>query len=1258
MMSQAGYRLFRKARTTASADWNSKLTDVGVVLTRESVQGSKVVDGLLLAGYLSQLLDDSLVFEEGENLQIDWRNVFAVRDLPAYTGVLEILQLPSETTARMSIRSSKALTDAEFAISVSEWRDVEGKTFIATIIGAVIERYGHSELLRPAQWQLYRAIVEFARRTPDQRNERFQREEWGRIRRLAVEADAHLDDFLHRTVVVTPEKLQIGLRKSEHVGGDSVIEIEPNFDGAPPGWLRQFDSASSVLDRYDLPTEGGIVQVLIPKKVRTVLEEIKRLPGRRVAGARAQAFVLNPFATLGDDATDVIVAEEFEHAREAAGITYERFVPRIARDGSGFPVKVGLLIESASSDGLSSSEERWLTDDENADFIGRIERGIARNHQLVSWQGFEFEIPGEIKGYLDTLKLALATRRRPRVLVSHAEVHDLSLYSSRIEGIGVERPYYSPYIAKRQDDAGWFPENVLPVVSYRADDETEPIAIPTDTVALRELQEAAIEARAEGKLHISVSWLPTPIALTEVDVICKTFSAVLDDLQTAGMESQSKARWDTVIAVAKKTLVLRPNIEGVDYEEQRREILRSVPSVARTPDSLRPECVPYPHQVSGLAWLQHLVESSELLQVRGAVFADDMGLGKTLQLLMLFASMVERDPELDPILVVAPVSLLENWQDELEKFFKPNVLPLLMAYGDSLINLRVPRSQIDERLKNEDGLVKFLKPGWIGNAKIVLTTYETLRDLEFSFALTSWSIMVCDEAQRIKNPAAMVTRAAKKQNVRFKIACTGTPVENTLADLWCLFDFVQPGLLGALNDFGQRYRKPIEARTEEEKARIEELRERIAPQILRRTKREVAPDLPEKIEDEGCRTLQISDLQRSLYAKALHDFKGRSEASSQSPFKNHLGLLQYLRLICTDPRRHGLGVFAPVPIEEYRAKAPKLDWLIEQLTKIKARHEKAIVFCEFRSIQRLLQHYIEEALSYRSDIINGGTSASSTHSASRQKRLKAFQAEPGFGVIILSPLAVGFGVNIQAANHVIHYTRSWNPAKEDQATDRAYRIGQKKDVCVYYPVVVADDFMTFDVKLDRLLSDKRALAEDMLNGAGDVGPGDFNIIDVIPRGEIDGLDERITLDLAVQMEWQYLECLASLLWSKQGFRCYRTPASRDNGVDVVAINGDQGVLIQVKSSGIAGNQLNWDAVKEVVAGAAFYQRAHPGVIFAKMAITNQFFNTQAKELAALNRATLLDQRRLGELLEAYPTTMLEVEKELHSAWGTQQDDAA
>jgi superfamily II DNA or RNA helicase len=590
---------------------------------------------------------------------------------------------------------------------------------------------------------------------------------------------------------------------------------------------------------------------------------------------------------------------------------------------------------------------------------------------------------------------------------------------------------------------------------------------------------------------------------------------------------------------------------------------------------------------------------------------------------------------------------------EIKKFLLPDTLPLLTAYGDTLGNLRVPRMQVEQRLRDEDGLVKFLRPNWVGNAKVVLTTYETLRDLEFSFASQRWSLMVCDEAQRIKNPATMVTRAAKKQNVGFKIACTGTPVENTLADMWCLFDFVQPGLLGALNDFGQRYRKPIEAKTEEERARVEELRTRIAPQILRRMKADVAPDLPKKIIVDECRKLSLSTVQRNLYARAIESFKHRADPEHPTMFKNHLGLLHYLRLVCTDPRPHGLNVFKPEPIKEYRDKAPKLNWLLDQLNAIKTKGEKVIVFCEFREIQRLLQHYIEEALEYRSDIINGDTTTSPGHTASRQKRIDAFQEQRGFGVLILSPMTVGFGVNIQAANHVVHYIRTWNPAKEDQATDRAYRIGQKKDVYVYYPTVYAEDFVTFDIKLDQLLTYKRALAMDMLNGSGDVGPGDFNIADVVPNADSHDIDERVTLDVALRMEWQHFECLAGVLWTKQGYRCYRTPASNDNGVDVVALAGSKGQLVQAKTSSVDGTALGWEAVKDVVTGEAFYKRRHPSTEFTKVCLTNQYFNRQAHENAALNFVELLDQSHLGDLLAKHLITLLEVEKVLYPEWQTQ-----
>jgi Holliday junction resolvase len=284
------------------------------------------------------------------------------------------------------------------------------------------------------------------------------------------------------------------------------------------------------------------------------------------------------------------------------------------------------------------------------------------------------------------------------------------------------------------------------------------------------------------------------------------------------------------------------------------------------------------------------------------------------------------------------------------------------------------------------------------------------------------------------------------------------------------------------------------------------------------------------------------------------------------------------------------------------------------------------------------------------DVINGDTSAAASNANNRQKRIKSFQEKPGFGVIILSPLAVGFGVNIQAANHVVHFTRTWNPAKEDQATDRAYRIGQMKDVFVYYPVVVADDFVTFDAKLDLLLEWKRGLSTDMLNGSGDLRPSDFGDLGSPGGGSAFGNEPLIAADIEC-LAPDAFEAFCALLWSKLGYKkTFRTPQTGDGGVDVVAISGKNGVLIQCKSSSVDGKELGWEAVKDVVAGSAAYAAKYPGVKFSLAAVTNRRFNGNARAQAHLNHVDLLDGQDLAKRLDERPVTKGELAAFLMSGW--------
>lgn len=1066
-----------EASAPASAPPTLRLDDEGVLVTPGDERDR---GGAAARALLEELCDEGAAERAAGGVRISWSALYVLLGDPERAGDLRLLDLPTTGNFVPTLASRGSLTDRNFAVTIEGWLDGNRQNVRdASLQGSVLKAGGAAYLLAPPVHDLVERIRSFGRRDEEDRAESPQRRAWGEIRQQALAAGAILDDFLFRTVVLTPERLQLALRRSSDLG---LVEVEPWFEGAPTGWLTAFDKSAAVRDRYDLATPEGIVQVMIPSAVATVLREIKRMPARRVTGQRAEAFLINPTAALGPDALQVIDAEAFEEAKDEAGISFDRFAALTPETHGGN--SLGLLITSGTGNSIET-REILLEAGDATEFVARVEDHLARGLQLCTWDEYEFELDGDSALHCEALRRAIEQGRAS--LISHGEVYDLSGYSDRVEGIGEEKAFYSPHIAKRNDGDGWVPDNLVPMIGWTDEQTGAPAAVPLTPKLAQELRARVEEARsAGGGKPIEVPGCPSPMPVVDAERILSTFDRVRGEAAAGTFDPARPPP-----AGKRPKLILKGNIDQVDYREERLAALAAPMGAPKLPTSLREGVELKPHQHAGLAWLQHLLALAPE-RCRGALLADDMGLGKTLQILSLIARAREEDPTLPAALVVAPLSLLENWKEEAEKFLRPGSLKILTAYGENLAALRVAKSDVDEQLRRE-GLVKFLKPNWRGDADVVLTTYETLRELEFSFARERWSIMVCDEAQKIKNPNAAVTRAAKKLNARFRIACTGTPVENSLVDLWCLFDFVQPGLLGALNEFGSNYRRPIEAKDDAERAKIEELRQIISPQLLRRMKADVATDLQPKVEDAPSRRLPMSRLQRSLYVSAVESFRHRPDRSGAA----QLGLLHQLRLICSEPG--GADEASEYsPLTAYRNQSPKLDWLLRTLEVIQDRGEKAIIFCEFKAIQRLLRHYLREAFGITVDVINGDTSAAGSRVDSRQKRIRAFQEAPGFGVIILSPVAVGFGVNMQAANHVIHFTRTWNPAKEDQATDRAYRIGQTRSVYVYYPTVAADDFTTFDVKLDHLLGRKRELAGDMLNGAGDIGLGEFVIEELQP----------------------------------------------------------------------------------------------------------------------------------------------------------------
>lgn len=1025
------------------------------------------------AAYLEQLEEEDLASRLTDRWLIPYESLYGVLDDEAHASSIPLLGLPPLTKLRPHLQSEGGISDATFKVIVAGWSDTSGRLVQPRRNGALLSVEGREELLPRTCWALLKAVRQLHAAQQESPGEATNQLGWARIRKLAEKTGANLDGFLKKTVILRPETLRLHLRKSG-VESSPVIELEPTFTGQPANWLAAFDQLQQVQDRYHIVgPDGSVTHVLISPEVRSVLEVVRSLPGRRVAGDAALSFIRNPYAFLGDDAVKVISPEEHEEELGEAGIHFHRFILEPYLDGEGRHIdSVELRLEPLTMNPQPAISHFFKAAHEFAPFVHELRLKKAAELPAGFWNGYELELGDFTLEQLQGIEALLDRWQQETNGVEFEKVLDLSQYGDRVIGIGAKQAMTSPFLQKG-DPQKWLPADLLGLLGL--DGELLARWDKSSREDYEEFKRRIESAKSTGELSVRLPVLEIPLDLPVAERLCEVWGERFKEKEPPKQAGEPEQR---------AVLIIEHNVEEPGYNLRREAVAAATAASVELPTLLKKEVSLRDHQRKGIAWLQQLFRISPL-HVSGCLLADDMGLGKTLQLLTFMTWYLEQHPEGEPVLIIAPVTLLDNWERELGNFFHTASLPVLKLYGDALKEAKFKSTEIPESLRRQ-GIKNLLKPGWRGESRIVLTTYETLRDQEFSLARQRWAIVVCDEAQKIKNPAALVTQAAKAMTARFRVACTGTPVENSLTDLWCLFDFIQPGLLGALNDFGAYYRRPIESQGARDLQRLEQLRELIEPQILRRTKADVAKDLPAKIEDGTCRALAIGLHQRELYKAELAAFAQRKQLMEAVDENSGgiLGLLHTLKLICAHP-------FSVRPDPVLKDESPKLQWLLETLRRIERQGEKAIIFTPLRDIQRELQLLIFEHFGKRVTIINGETSTTSKSGQSRQGLIDLFQAQPGFGVIILSTDAVGFGVNVQAANHVIHFTRSWNPAKEDQATDRAYRIGQTRDVTVYYPTVRAADFATFEATLDDLLSRKRALAGDMLNGSGDISPGEF-----------------------------------------------------------------------------------------------------------------------------------------------------------------------
>lgn len=607
-------------------------------------------------------------------------------------------------------------------------------------------------------------------------------------------------------------------------------------------------------------------------------------------------------------------------------------------------------------------------------------------------------------------------------------------YSERVADMGIWEKPVVPWFKPTGND--WLPDQ-LP--------ETIPLQVPGRTLSLNPNEAVSLladlrTAQEQGLESIEFRGESFPVTTETVGIVERACREAAEKKKAEPTPPKPRLDDDT-----KQKPPIEPlpkyNFDELAYMAAKRPRGTRLPP--GVPDAL--QTMLKPHQEKGLTWLQ----SAYIAGHPGVLLADDMGLGKTLQALSFLVWLSKAQLRPGPLMVVAPTGLLKNWQNEAESHFKHGALAApYLAYG-----------------RNPVAPEKLRAATW------VLTTYETIRNREQAFAGIAFGAVVFDEMQKIKSPDSHLTKCALTLNVEFVVGMTGTPVENRLADLWCLMDRIWPGLLPELKQFSDYYeREASPERNRELKEKMLQGRDSDPAIMLRRMKHEHLPGLPKR-ESESTK-VTMPTIQAQAYDQVLADARGREDRGWM------LQALQQLRGVCLHPLHPDQS--GDVDDDEYIAQSARLSETFRVLDDVHAQKRKVLIFVELLAMQDKLAGLIQRRYGLRDlpMIISGEVTGTE-----RQKRVDRFQEEAGvFDAMILSPKAGGVGITLTAANHVIHLSRWWNPAVEDQCSDRVYRIGQNAIVRIHCPLAVHPQLgdSSFDVKLDALLERKRKTSQELL----------------------------------------------------------------------------------------------------------------------------------------------------------------------------------
>jgi SNF2 family DNA or RNA helicase len=849
-----------------------------------------------------------------------------------------------------------------------------------------------------------------------------------------------------------------------------------------------------------------------------------------------------------------------------------------------------------------------------------------------------------------------------------ASLVDLDLgFSIRVHGATAFKHAYFG----ETDDSGidWFGQSASSeqVIAF-----SKITSVVKDLITLSQLETIISDAKATGATEIDFEGKTYDISDSEL--VSKTVEKVNENIANGFPDepsSEGESEEESEEVKPEETIVVDIDLNDEILSENSPLVEAKIEDVSRkgTLNWNNHIRTPFKHQDIGVRWILGLLDQSEQdKQINGALLADDMGLGKTFMALSAvehyYQELNEVDETQKPTLIVAPLSLLENWKDEVAKTFEHSPFKdIVILQSDGELS-RFRHGGVEIRSgASEDGEFEPKYSLNIGKdqrdrldmpGRLVITTYQTLRDYQFSLCLIDWGIVIFDEAQNIKNPNALQTRAAKGLNADFKLVATGTPVENSLADFWCLMDTASPEYLGGYQEFRSKYISPILQaagdEVEEVRSRIgRDLRINVGSMMLRRVKEDNLDGLPAKriyvgVEDEQWQYLPELGKTMSGYQQKVYD--GAIESLAESEESHVLATLQRLRSSSLHPRlADGGKLNVPHNMKELESlfdESEKLKSLIQLLDMVKKRQEKCIIFV----VNKRLQTFLSLALGKKYQlgplsIINGDAKAVSKNASTptRKSMIIDFEAKEGFNIIVMSPVAAGVGLTVVGANNVVHLERHWNPAKEAQATDRVYRIGQTKDVNIYIPVLLHPEMESFDVNLHRLLS-KKTLLKDAVITPEEVIPMPEGLG---KKGGLTG-NQTITANEIHKLSWQQFEALTVEVMTKEtnADSAWLATNGADKGSDGILVVDNQLTLIQAKHTK-RGRYDGYKAIQEIFGARPVYESEMGKTNSRLMFITNATaLSKRTREVAQQCSVEILNGKALSDLVNKHQITFKQI----------------